>query len=121
MNEEELTNEDEQIEEELLEKEPLGPDLSEVINQLTGSWSYPGNWLSEIEIEPGDGPDLIVARDLAEQHWSRGDATLRVDYEDDVYRIKVDIFFDTGVSVGGVVSEDFNTLEWNNGTRWERR
>jgi hypothetical protein len=115
MSEEELMNE-----EELREEGSLGPDLTEVINQLTGRWSYPGNWQSEIEIEPGRDPDQIVARDLAEQHWCEGIATVRLASWDDFTRIQVHIVFDTGVSVGGVVSEDFTSIDWDNDTRWER-
>jgi hypothetical protein len=107
-------------EETLIEEESREPDLAEVINQLTGRWSYPGNWLSEIVIESGREPDQIVAMDLAEQHWREGMATVRVGSWDDLTRVQIDIVFDTGVSVGGVVSEDFTTIEWDNNTRWER-
>ena len=116
MSEEELINGEEPVD----EVSP-GSNVTDTINQLIGNWSYPGNFLSEIVIESGDAFDQIVARDLAKQHWSYGDATVRIDSQDDLNRVQIDIFFDTGVFVGGLVSEDFNTIEWDNGTRWERR
>jgi len=116
-----MTTEEASMNEEILiEEESREPDLAEVINQLTGRWSYPGNWLSEIVIESGREPDQIVAIDLEEQHWREGVATVRVGSWDDSTRVQIDISFDTGVSVGGVVSEDFTTIEWDNDTRWER-
>ena len=120
MSEEELINEElvDQVSPEEVSSEP---DVTNAINQLIGDWSYPGNFLSEIVIEPGDAFDQVVARDLADQHWSYGDATVRIDSWDDVNRVQVDISFNTGVRVSGTVSEDFTTIEWDNGTRWERR
>ncbi|XGB41719.1 MAG: hypothetical protein LVS60_15965 [Nodosilinea sp. LVE1205-7] len=97
-----------------------GSDVTDAISQLTGSWTYPGNFQSDIVIEPGDASDQVVARDLADQHWSYGNATVRIDSWDDVNRVQVDISFNTGVQVSGTVSQDFATIEWDNGTRWER-
>jgi len=116
MSEEELINED-LVDEVSLEEVSSESDVTDAINQLIGDWSYPGNFLSEIVIESGDTFNQVVARDLAEQHWSLGLATVQWD----AGRIQIDISFDTGVSVGGFVSEDFTTIEWDNRTRWERR
>lgn len=120
MSEEDLMDEAVINEEEAIEDVSPGFDVTDAISQLTGNWTYPGNFLSEIVIEPGDAFDQVVARDLADQHWSYGDATVHIDSWDDVNRVQIDISFNTGVRVSGTVSEDFATIEWNNGTRWER-
>lgn len=125
MSEENLTqdenflNENELGNTEWQEKEhDTADNLASLINHLSGTWSYPGNFESVIVIEAGCVPNEISVRDLTRQHWSEGTGIVSVDASDDRPICTIDMSFDTGVSVAGTLSDDLTAIHWENETVW---